>query len=106
MPFSKLSTILPKELVLKLPKTKKKTVRLFRGKGCPVCQKTGYSGRIGIFELLEITEPIRKLVMEKANASQIKAKAIKLGMRTMIEDGLEKAIKAITTLEEVLKAVK
>lgn len=106
IPLLKLSALLPKDLASKFSKTKKKTVRLFRGKGCPVCQKTGYSGRIGIFEILEMSEPVRKLVMEKANASQIRETAIKAGMSTMVEDGLEKVRNALTTLEEILKAVK
>ena len=69
--YSTLSSSLPESLIDKFPKTKKNTIRLFRGKGCPVCQETGYLGRIGIFEILEISEPIKKLVMEKANASKI-----------------------------------
>ncbi|MFQ6049788.1 MAG: GspE/PulE family protein [Candidatus Paceibacterales bacterium] len=103
---SKLSSLLPKDLVLKLPKTEKNTVRLFRGRGCPVCQNTGFSGRIGIFEVLEMKKPIKKLVMEKADASEIKETAVKSGMTTMIEDGLEKAENGITTIEEVLRAVR
>jgi len=106
MPASELSVLLPRELVSKFPKTKKNTVRLFRARGCPVCQKTGYSGRIGIFEILEMSDPIRDLVMKKANTSQIREAAIKTGMMTMIEDGLEKVRNGITTLEEILKAVK
>ncbi len=106
MDFSEFSSLLPKDLVLKFPRTKKDTVRLFRGKGCPVCQETGYLDRIGIFEILEITESIRKLVMEKANTSQIREEAIRSGMTTMVEDGLGKVENAVTTLEEILKAVK
>lgn len=104
--ISKISSLLPKDLVSKFPKTAKNTIRLFQGKGCPVCQKTGYSGRVGIFEVLEMTEPIKKLVMEKANASKIREQAVKSGMTTMIEDGLGKVESGVTTLEEILKAVK
>ena len=106
MSVSKLSSFLPKDLIAKFPKTKKNTVRLFRGKGCPVCQETGYLGRIGIFEILEISEPIKKLVMEKTNASKIRDQAIESGMVTMLEDGLEKVQNAITTIEEILRAVR
>lgn len=106
MSGSKLSSFLPKDLIAKFPKTKKNTIRLFRGKGCPVCQKTGYLGRIGIFEILEISEPIKKLIMEKINASEIRKQAIKSGMVTMLEDGLEKVQNAVTTIEEILKAVR
>jgi len=104
--ISKLSSLLPKDLVSKLPRTEKNTIRLFRGKGCPVCQKTGYLGRVGIFEILEMTEPIKELMMEKADVSKIKETAVKSGMTTMIEDGLEKVENGITTIEEILKAVK
>jgi len=79
---------------------------VFSGRGCSLCQKTGYLGRIGIFELLEMTDTIKELVMQKANAVQIKNKAQELGMTTMIEDGLKKVEEGITTLEEVLRAIK
>lgn len=102
----KLESLLPKDLVFKLPKTKKGNICLFRGKGCPVCQKTGYLGRVGIFEILEMDDSIKKLVMEKANASQIRKEALKSGMIPMIDDGLQKAENGVTTLEEILKAVK
>ncbi len=104
--FSEVEGFLGRALASKLPKTKEKKVRLFRGKGCPVCQKTGYLGRIGIFEILEMTESIKNLVLEKAPASKIKERAIKSGMRTMIEDGLKKVEMGITTLEEILRAIK
>ena len=106
MSVSKLSSFLSEDLIAGFPKTKKNTVRLFRGKGCPVCQKTGYLGRIGIFEILEISEPIKKLIMKKTNASEIREQAVKSGMITMLEDGLEKVENAVTTLEEILRAVK
>lgn len=105
-PFSKVASLLSEELASKLPKTGENNVRLFRGKGCSLCQKTGYLGRIGIFEVLEMQDPIKKLVMEKANAVQIREKAIKLGMTTVIDDGLEKMENGITTLEEVLRVIK
>ena len=104
--FSEVEKLLGKNLALKLPQTKKGKVRLFRGRGCPLCQNTGYLGRIGIFEILEMQEVIKDLVLEKSSASKIKEEATKLGMRTMIEDGLKKVEMGITTLEEILKAVK
>lgn len=103
--LSEISKVLGREFSLKLLKRRDK-IRIFRGRGCPLCQKTGFLGRIGIFEVLEMAEPIKNLVMEKANAPQIKAVAKKLGMTTMIEDGLEKMEDGITTLEEVLRAIK
>lgn len=102
---SEVSKVLSQELVLKLFKGKDKTL-IFRGRGCPLCQKTGYLGRNGIFETLEMTEPIKDLVMKKANAVQIKTKAQELGMTAMIEEGIEKIEEGVTTLEEVLRAIK
>jgi len=104
--FSKIERLLGQELALKLPRTKKDTTRLFKGKGCSLCQKTGYYGRVGIFEILEMTDSIKKLVMEKVPASRITQEAIKAGMTTMIEDGLKKAEIGITTIEEILRAVR
>jgi len=106
IPVSKISSLLPQKLISKLPLTEKNTVRLFRGKGCPVCQKTGYLGRSGIFEILEMQESIKQLIVEKADSFKIEKEAVRLGMTTMLEDGLEKVENGITTLEEVLKAAR
>ncbi len=104
--FSEIEPLLDKDLASKLPETKKDRVRLFRGKGCPLCQNTGYRGRVGIFEILEINESIKRLIMEKANASRIREEAASLGMTTMIEDGIKKVEVGVTTIEEILRAVK
>lgn len=77
--------------------------KLYRGKGCDKCINTGYLGRTGIYELLPVTNDIRKLIMEHADAVQIKEKAISNGMKTLLQDGVEKALQGITTLEEVLR---
>lgn len=74
-----------------------------KGKGCDKCNN-GYRGRIGIFEVLVMSEAIENLGVQKAPASAIEAQAIKEGMITMKQDGLLKAIKGLTTLEEILKA--
>ncbi len=84
----------------------KKEVRLYAGKGCAICHGTGYRERIGIFEALEITNSIRKLIEEKASADTINQKAVGEGMITMLEDGLNKVKAGITTIDEVLKATK
>ncbi len=81
----------------------KKTFRLYRGKGCDLCHGTGYQGRIGIFEVLEITEEIRRLIMQRANSEEIRQVAVAAGMTTMLHDGLQKTLQGITTLEEVLR---
>lgn len=81
-------------------------VRLYRGKGCSICHGSGYSGRIGIFEVLKIDENIRHAIMERATASEIQQIAVQNGMRTMIEDGIEKARRGITSIEEVIRVAK
>ncbi|MCX8021589.1 MAG: ATPase, T2SS/T4P/T4SS family, partial [Syntrophorhabdaceae bacterium] len=76
---------------------------LYRGKGCENCLNTGYSGRVGIFELLIVTNRIRQMVQNKMSSEEIKAEAIKEGMVTLREDGLNKAFEGITTLSEVMR---
>lgn len=93
------------ELLEKLFKKKKK-IRVFQGRGCRACVNTGYFGRTGIFEVLEVKENIQKLIMEKADADQVQKQAIKDGMTTMLEDGIEKVLLGITTIEEVIRVTK
>ena len=81
-----------------------KEVRVYKGKGCNVCHLTGYVGRVGIFEVLEVTDAIKELVTQKADSSVVAKKAIEEGMMTMMEDGLTKIQLGVTTTEEVLRA--
>ncbi len=76
---------------------------LWRGSGCEDCSGTGYRGRIGIFELLVVNDDIRNMIMAKATSRELREKAISLGMKTLRQDGIEKAIKGITTTEEVMR---
>jgi type IV pilus assembly protein PilB len=75
----------------------------YYGRGCPVCNDTGYKGRKGIFELLVITDAIRTLINERAPTVVIRQKAIELGMVSLRDDGLNSVYKAETTVEEVVK---
>lgn len=84
----------------------KKDTRVYIGKGCEVCHFTGYSGRFGIFEVLEVTNNIKKLISAKEDSDAIVQQAIKDGMDTMLDDGLRKVIKGVTTIEEVLRVTK
>lgn len=86
--------------------SKMKVIRFYRGKGCPTCRNTGYFGRIGIFEVLEMRDNIRELIMAKANADELAKAAVKNGMTTMFEDGIKKVLNGITTIDEVLGAVR
>lgn len=81
-------------------------VRLYQGKGCPVCGNSGYSGRIGVFEVLIVSQTIRELIMNNSDADQIRKQAIAEGMTTMFEDGVGKAKSGVSTLEEVLRVTR
>jgi len=81
-----------------------KDIPFYRPKPSKECPE-GYSGRIGIFEVLAITETIKELIVKKATSAQITAQAQKEGMRTMIEDGFVKAAQGITSIEEVLRVI-
>jgi general secretion pathway protein E len=80
-----------------------KRIELYEGKGCKDCRSTGYLGRTGIYEILELTEAIRELVLERASSQQIKQKAIQQGMRTLYQQGLQKVVMGITTYLEVIR---
>ena len=91
-----LKRFLPEELLAQNDK-------FYMGKGCSVCGDTGYRSRIGIHEVLEMSDAVRELVMKRANASQVKKLAVAEGMITMLEDGFQKAVSGVTTIEEVLR---
>ena len=75
----------------------------YTGRGCETCDDSGYKGRRGLFELLDVTDPIRDLITDRAPTVVIKQKAIELGMETLREDGLRNIYDGNTTIEEVLK---
>jgi type II secretory ATPase GspE/PulE/Tfp pilus assembly ATPase PilB-like protein len=92
--------------IIKKHFSEKKENRIYHGQGCKICHNTGYAGRLGVFEVLEISKEVKKLIVEKADADQILQQAIKEGMATMLDDGLEKVKVGVTTLEEVLRVTK
>ncbi len=77
---------------------------LYKGKGCLQCNNLGYSGRIGIFEILSVNKPLRRLIFAAADEDGLKAEAVKNGMKLMRQDGLDKIERGITTIEEVFSA--
>lgn len=81
-------------------------IRFFKGKGCTRCNKSGYKGRVGIYEVMENKQELAQLIFNKANRSELLAAALKQGMITMLQDGIIKAKRGITTLEEVLRVTK
>jgi general secretion pathway protein E len=76
---------------------------VYRGKGCPACSETGYRGRTGIYEMLIVSEAIRHLIMKKADSTSICRQAVEEGMKTLRDDGAQKVMAGVTTLEEVVR---
>jgi type IV pilus assembly protein PilB len=80
-----------------------KTIQTFKGEGCKTCNGTGYKGRVGLYEVMEISEAIQELILVGASAREIKRKSIEEGMLTLRDSGLTKIKAGITTLDEVLR---
>src|SRR3989442_1738166 len=85
-----------------LPEEAKK-LKTYKGKGCPSCNDTGYKGRIGLYEVMEITDEVRELILIGASALELRKKSIEDGMITLRESGLQKIRNGVTTIEEVLR---
>lgn len=95
-----------RELLAKKGVKKLEKLNVYRGKGCKLCGQSGYYGRIGIFEVLTVTDEIRDLIVRKAGATEIDRVARKAGMTSILEDGIDKVLSGLTTLEEVLRIAK
>ncbi len=96
--FKSLSTVLS-------PKILDDHRAFYYGAGCAKCDQSGYKGRIGIYEVMEMDDEIRMAVMRNADSSEIKKIAIKNGMTTMLEDGFRKTVEGVTTIEEILRVI-
>jgi type IV pilus assembly protein PilB len=80
-----------------------KSLKIYKGKGCSTCNNTGYKGRIGLYEVLEVTDEIRELILIGASALELRKKAIDDGMLTLRSSGLQKIRGGVTTIEEVVR---
>jgi type IV pilus assembly protein PilB len=80
--------------------------QLFRAVGCPACSNTGYRGRMGLYEVMGMSEEIERMTVERASSDAIRAVAIEQGMRTLRDDGLDKALRGLTSIEEIARVVK
>ena len=80
--------------------------KFYQGKGCQECGNTGYKSRIGIYGIFVASEEIRKLTLARVSGDELKKQARKEGMITMLEDGIDKVSSGMTTLQEVLRAVR
>lgn len=105
MSRSELVKNIPENIITKHFKDQQ-NIKFFKGKGCKMCHGTGYQGRLGIFEVLEVGSEVKTLITEKNDSDVIETKAIEEGMSTMLDDGLEKVGRGITTVEEVLRVTK
>ena len=83
-----------------------KEAQFMRGKGCGRCQKKGFHGRLGIFELITVTSKIRQLIFDGVSSTEIRKVAVKEGMYTLYADGMDKVLRGITTIEEVYRVAK
>ncbi len=95
----------PAELVKRVFGSGKEFI-IQKGQGCKICRNTGYMGRVGLFEVLEVSKNIRKLITERADSEIIAKAAMNEGMRSMFEDGLIKVRDGVTSIEEVLRVAK
>jgi type IV pilus assembly protein PilB len=77
---------------------------LYKGRGCDTCNGSGHKGRIALYEVMSMLEPLKELVLQGASSIEIKREAINLGMKTLRQSGIQKMIQGVTTLEEVLRS--
>lgn len=77
-----------------------------RGRGCNACGKSGYKGRLGIYELMSMTSKVRELAFQGKSTQEIRKAAQAAGMRTLFDDGVAKSLQGVTTLEEVFRVAK
>jgi type II secretory ATPase GspE/PulE/Tfp pilus assembly ATPase PilB-like protein len=94
-----------KQTIERIFKKNLEQITLYKGSGCKICSETGFSGRVGIFEILEIKANIREAVIHETSDNHLMKIAQQNGMETMLEDGIKKAMTGITTLSEVLRVI-
>jgi general secretion pathway protein E len=103
--IKRIKTYFPPEIAEKM-ELDSKDLTFYQSVGCPECGHTGYLGRVAVFEVMEVTDRLRSLIIEGADIDQIKREAIKERMTTMRMNGLKKVINGITTIEEILRVTK
>ena len=94
------------EVVKIIKKSSEGPIKLYKGKGCDKCANTGYKGRIGIFEVLEMSDRIGRLTLESSTAQQIQDVAMEEGMLNLMQDGYLRVVEGVTTLSEVMRVAK
>lgn len=91
------------DLKLNITLPDKGKIKLYKGKGCDYCKNTGYYGRIAIFEMIEINDEIRSMILRKISSNEIKEVAIRYGMKTLLDSGVTRALEGITSIDEVFR---
>jgi type II secretory ATPase GspE/PulE/Tfp pilus assembly ATPase PilB-like protein len=76
-------------------------IRTYHGAGCAQCNGTGFNGRVGLFEIFEIDDDLRRMVMQRQDAAAIRSVAVNKGMKTLFQDGLVKVLMGETTISEI-----
>jgi type IV pilus assembly protein PilB len=89
---------------LGIPPDEVKSFQVYKGKGCSLCNNTGYKGRVGLYEVMPMKEEIKELILSRASTSEIKKEAIRLGVKTLRQSGIAKIKEGVTTIEEVLRS--
>ncbi len=87
------------------PKALSEDLTLYRARGCPRCNNTGYKGRLGVYEVMVVSEAIRRLTVEGKSSDEISRVAAAEGMRTLREDGLERVLQGVTSMEEIARVI-
>jgi type IV pilus assembly protein PilB len=93
----------PALISLGFPEEEAKTVKCYKGKGCPVCNGSGYKGRIALYEIMPVGAEINEMILEGASADELKSTAVRFGMRTLRMSGLTKVKEGVTSIEEVMR---
>ncbi|KKS16899.1 MAG: Type II secretion system protein E [candidate division WWE3 bacterium GW2011_GWA1_41_8] len=94
------------DIVKSLKSVETNKIKFAKGSGCDKCNSTGYKGRLGIFEVLEVTDKVAHLTLDNSPASKIEAVAVEEGMITLLQDGYLRVLEGVTTLEEVMRVAK
>ena len=104
-PACKTSSLASPEIMQRYGWSKKKSVRLYHGRGCPECYDSGYKGRIGIYETLAVTPELQQLIIKNPDRDELNNYIAKQGISTLFADGIKRVEEGMTTIEEVMRVV-
>src|SRR5205814_4235500 len=95
----------PDPALLQTLKIEKPDALFYRGRGCPACAQSGFSGRLGIYEMLRVNSAVKELIRHKAGEGSLRRAAIQNGTTTLLEDGIAKVLAGSTSIDEVLRVI-